>query len=82
LIASLRDFRCQPVFRRFSSARKNALCHRAFLQSRMGDALYARSVLVAVGIVARKRTTCALRCADGASRTRFLKWNAAFFVVL
>jgi hypothetical protein len=48
----------------------------------MGDALYARSVLVAVVIVARKRTTCALRCADGASRTRFLKWNAAFFVVL
>jgi hypothetical protein len=63
-------------------AYKNALCHRAFLQSRSSGGVCVRIARIVVVIVACKRASCAFDCDDDASRTRFLKWNAAFFVVL
>ncbi|HXD45335.1 MAG TPA: hypothetical protein VN655_09410 [Pseudolabrys sp.] len=65
-----------------SAARENALFDRCFLQSRASGANRARIAASPIAFAARHRAARAFRCADGAPRTRFLKWNAAFFVVL
>ena len=61
---------------------RNSLFHRIFCNRREFAACRCRRIATMRTIDAAKRAPHAFRCIIDAAHTRFLKWNAAFFVVL
>jgi hypothetical protein len=67
---------------RTSRMHKNSLFDRCLLQSRTMRARSVRALAAALAVNADRIAPRALQRAGNAPRTRFVKWNAAFFVVL
>jgi len=74
--------RCQSGERASLPTYKNALFHRAFYNSRERTCNRVVDVGDARAHCVGERVSVRARHADNALRTLFLKWNAAFFVVL